>query len=45
MYAHGKTTDRLLLRKLEESDIKLWKDFFIDNSSLPYLGIDETLHT
>jgi RimJ/RimL family protein N-acetyltransferase len=41
MYAHGKTTDRLLIRKLEESDIELWKDFFIDNPSLPYLGIDE----
>ncbi len=43
MYAHGKTTDRLLIRKLEESDIDSWKDFFIDNPSLPYLGIDEIL--
>ena len=40
MYAHGKTTDRLLIRKLEESDIDLWKEFFINNSALPYLGID-----
>ncbi len=43
MYAHGRTTDRLLIRKLEESDINFWKDFFIDNPSLPYLGINETL--
>jgi len=43
MYAHGKTTDRLLIRKLEESDIVYWKDFFVNNPMLPYLGIDETL--
>ncbi|PLX16582.1 MAG: N-acetyltransferase [Marinilabiliales bacterium] len=42
MYAHGRTTERLLIRKLEELDIDHWKDFFIDNPSLPYLGIDET---
>lgn len=41
MYAHEKSTDRLLIKKLTESDIVLWKDFFIDNPSLPYLGIDE----
>ena len=40
MYANGKTTDRLLIRNLEESDIVLWKEFFIDNPSLSYLGID-----
>lgn len=40
MYAHGKTTNRLLLRKVEESDISLWTEFFINNPSLPYLGID-----
>lgn len=40
MYAHGKTTERLLLRKVEESDIKPWAEFFKDNPSLPYLGID-----
>ncbi|MFC2096637.1 GNAT family N-acetyltransferase [Bacteroidota bacterium] len=44
MYAHGKDTERLLVRKLEESDIDLWRAFFINNPSLPYLGIDET-HT
>ncbi len=42
MYAHGKTTDRILIRKLEESDVEFWKDFFIENPFLPYLGIDET---
>lgn len=42
MYAHGKATDRLLIRKLEESDIDSWKDFFKDNPSLPFLGIDLT---
>ncbi len=42
MYAHGKNTDRLLIRKLEESDIDLWKEFFINNPSLPYMGIDES---
>jgi [ribosomal protein S5]-alanine N-acetyltransferase len=40
MYAHGKTTNRLFIRKLEESDKAIWKDFFIHNPSLPYLGID-----
>ncbi len=42
MYADGKSTKRLLIRKVVESDIDMWKDFFIDNSSLPYLGIDIT---
>ena len=40
MYAHGTTTDRLQIKKLEESDISLWKEFFIENPSLPYLGIE-----
>lgn len=40
MYAHGKTTDRLLIRKLEESNIPAWTEFFINNPSLPYLGIE-----
>ena len=40
MYAHGKSTDRLLIRKLEEADFKLWSDFFIDNPNLSYLGIE-----
>lgn len=42
MYAHGKTTKRLLLRKVEESDIIPWTNFFINNPNLPYLGIDLT---
>lgn len=42
MYADGKSTKRLSIRKLVESDIDKWKDFFIDNPSLPYLGIDLT---
>lgn len=41
MYANGKTTERLLIRKLEDSDIDLWKEFFVNNPSLKYLGIDE----
>jgi len=40
MYAHGKSTARLNLRKVEESDIQPWTEFFINNPSLPYLGID-----
>ncbi len=40
MYAHGKSTERLLIRQLEESDISIWTNFFIDNPSLPYLGIE-----
>ncbi|OFX83233.1 MAG: hypothetical protein A2W99_12565 [Bacteroidetes bacterium GWF2_33_16] len=40
MYAHGRTTNRLFIRKLEESDKVIWKDFFIHNPSLPFLGID-----
>ena len=40
MYANGKSTNRLFIRKLERSDISAWKEFFINNPSLPYLGID-----
>jgi len=43
MYAHGKTTDRLLIRKLEETDIPLWEKFFIDNPMISYLGIDTSM--
>lgn len=42
MYADGKSTQRLLIRKLVETDIDSWIDFFINNPSLPYLGIDVT---
>ena len=42
MYADGKSTKRLLIRKVVESDIDIWKNFFIDNPSLPYLGLDLT---
>jgi len=40
MYAHGKTTNRLLIRKLEDPDILVWTNFFINNPSLPFLGIE-----
>lgn len=37
----NQTSERLLYRKLEEADIKSWAEFFIDNDSLPYLGIPD----
>lgn len=40
MYADGCSTERLLIKKLEESDIPAWTEFFKNNPSLPYLGID-----
>lgn len=39
MYAHGNSTERLLIRKLEESDAYVWPGFFNNNPLLPYLGI------
>lgn len=35
-------TERLRLRKLTSKDIPGWVDFFIENSSLKYLGLDLT---
>ncbi len=35
-------SERLLYRKLNESDIPLWTEFFIDNNLLHFLGLDMT---
>ena len=43
MYLDGAETDRLLIRKLDAGDIITWQSFFIDNESLPFLGIDLSL--
>lgn len=40
MYAHGRNTNRLYIRKIEEYDKVIWKDFLIHNPSLLYLGIE-----
>lgn len=43
MYLDGTETNRLLIRKLELSDIAIWETFFENNSSLPFLGLDLTM--
>ncbi len=44
MYLNGRETERLFIRKLEASDIKTWEEFFEDNPSLKYLGLDLSLN-
>ena len=34
------SSERLRFRKLNESDIPKWIEFFIDNDKLAFLGID-----
>lgn len=43
-YSHHET-ERLVLRKLTESDIELWAEFFNDNPSLHFLGLINTTET
>lgn len=43
MYLDGSETSRLLIRKLDVSDIAIWESFFVKNSSLPFLGLDLSL--
>ncbi|TAJ12794.1 N-acetyltransferase [Marinilabiliaceae bacterium JC017] len=43
MYLDGAETNRLLIRKLEPSDIAIWETFFENNNSLPFLGLDLTM--
>ncbi len=43
MYQHNIKTKRLLIRRLHTEDIITWTPFFINNPSLPYLGLDLTL--
>jgi len=40
MYLDGIETARLQIRKLEMSDLEIWKTFFDNNDSLNYLGLD-----
>ncbi|MBI9036524.1 MAG: GNAT family N-acetyltransferase [Bacteroidales bacterium] len=44
MYLDGSETNRLLIRKLEVSDIAIWETFFENNNFLPFLGLDLTLN-
>ncbi|MDE5422478.1 GNAT family N-acetyltransferase [Ancylomarina sp. DW003] len=43
MYLDGSETKRLLIRKLEVSDIPIWESFFENNPFLPFLGLDLSL--
>jgi [ribosomal protein S5]-alanine N-acetyltransferase len=38
----NQSSQRLTFRKLTEADIPVWTEFFIDNETLPFLGIDLT---
>jgi len=40
MYLGRTETERLIIRELALSDIKDWEAFFVNNSSLDYLGFD-----
>ena len=40
MYLNKTHTKRLQIKALTKEDSEVWKEFFIDNPSLPYLGID-----
>ncbi len=40
MYLDGSETKRLVIRKLEISDIAVWESFFENNASLAFLGLD-----
>ncbi len=40
MYPNKMRLKRLKMRKLQIDDIDIWKKFFINNSSLKYLGLD-----
>jgi len=44
MYLHQAETPRLLIRKLELTDVSVWEKFYENNPSLPYLGLDLTLN-
>ena len=35
-------TERLTFRKLSKNDIESWKDFFVENDRLSFLGLDVT---
>ncbi len=37
----NQTSERLIYRKLEKSDIESWTEFFVDNPNLPYFGIPD----
>ncbi len=43
-YFHHET-ERLVLRRLELSDIEKWAEFFVDNPSLHFLGLTNTEQT
>ena len=43
MYLDGHETERLLIKKLSIDDIPVWEEFFVNNPSLPYLGLDLSL--
>ena len=38
-------TERLILRRLQISDIECWQEFFVNNPSLQYLGLVHSKET
>lgn len=40
MYLDDKKTERLIIRELNERDISVWTDFFLDQSSFEFIGLD-----
>lgn len=40
MYLDGFETERLIIRQLNERDIAVWTDFFLDQESYEFIGLD-----
>lgn len=40
MYLDGFETERLIIREISERDISIWTDFFLDNSTFEFIGLD-----
>lgn len=43
MYITNAETERLIIRRLYESDSDIWKKFFVDNPGLDFLGLDRNM--
>ncbi|WP_319592387.1 GNAT family N-acetyltransferase [uncultured Draconibacterium sp.] len=44
MYITNAETERLIIRRLYESDSDVWKKFFVDNPGLDFLGLDRDMN-
>jgi RimJ/RimL family protein N-acetyltransferase len=40
MYLDGFETERLIIRQLNERDIAVWTDYFLDQESFEFIGLD-----